>query len=165
MYYIGYYALKGMKFMKNNNLLDSTIGMILILIMAILLGYIIIKYIVEIANQIKYRREFCKRYNIVLDKQFRVSKYYNDTECYCDIGLGRWEHERKNGLRDCRYKSNRICRTPSILIFNGWEIKVNSPYLMINLVSKLRESGYRFSGFNMTYEDIVRLSPDDMGIY
>lgn len=40
MYYIGRYALKGMKFMKNNNLLDSTIGMILILIMAILLGYI-----------------------------------------------------------------------------------------------------------------------------
>ena len=138
--------------------------------MALLVGGLLVGSIIKTVNAIKtvkLREEFSSRYGIKLDNRFFIQKCSTDVLDLCryDLGFARWEHARVNGTRDRRYNINRLMREPSVLMFDGWKIRSNSPYLMADLIRELRNSGINISGADISYAYIAAHSPKDAGIY
>ena len=144
--------------------------LVLLLMASLLVGGLLAGPITKAINSVKntkLMKEFDSRYGIKLDNSFTIRKCNAGVSDLCkyELGFAKWEHARVNGTRDRRYNINRLMREPSVLMFDGWKIRNNSPYLMADHIRELRNSGINISGADISYAYIAAHSPKDAGIY
>lgn len=107
---------------------------------------IIIRFFCRKIKASRLRKRFEETYHVTLPPDSKVYKL----EPPCPVNtfalrFPRWASARVNGLADRRNRNNRIIWEPCILCVETYQVNINNPIKMLELVKILRKSGISIS--------------------